>query len=155
MIQNVKQRSSARLHGAVLASALLSLTLVGAPAPAPAPASAPATPEEPQVIKSVFVDRPNFGRDPFFPNSTRRGRLVETNRVEAVANFNNIVLKGISGTAEKRLAIINNKTFEVGEEGNLSVGGHPTKVKCVEIREKSILISINGVTKELFLDSKF
>jgi hypothetical protein len=154
MIQNVKQQSSATVHAAVLASALLSLSLVGAPAPAPT-AATPGTPEEPQLIKSVFVDRPNFGRDPFFPNSTRRGRLVETNRVEAVANFNNIVLKGISGTAEKRLAIINNKTFEVGEEGDLRVGGPATRIKCVEIREKSILISINGVTKELFLDTKF
>lgn len=151
MTQHVKKLSSPRLQAAVLASSL-ALTLVGAPAPAPAPAAAA---EEAQQVKSVFVDRPNFGRDPFFPTSTRRGRMVETNRVEPVANFNNIVLKGTSGTPEKRLAIINNKTFEVGEEGDLRVGGQPMKVKCVEIREKSIVISLNGVTKELFLDTKF
>ena len=151
MIQNVKQMASAKLKAAVLASGV-ALTLVGAPAPAPAPA--PVAPLEPEQIKSVFVDRPNFGRDPFFPNSTRRGRLIETNRVEPVANFNNIALKGVSGTSEKRLAIINNKTFEEGEEGELRVSGHPTKVKVVQVREKSVLISINGVTKELFLDGK-
>lgn len=149
MIYKLKQRLPAKLQAAVLASGL-ALTLVGAPAPAPAPAE----PQEPQQIKSVFVDRPNFGRDPFFPNSTRRGRLIETNRVEPVANFSNIVLKGISGTAENRLAIINNKTFAAGEEGALPVSGHLTKVKVVEVREKSVVISINGVTKELFLDGK-
>lgn len=127
----------------------LGLSLVGAPTPAPAPA------EEPTPVKSVFIDRPNFGRDPFFPNSERRGRVIETNdTVQPVANFNNIALKGISGTSEKRLAIINNKTFEAGEEGELRVSGHVIKVKIVEVREKSVVVSINGVTKELFLDTK-
>jgi hypothetical protein len=74
--------------------------------------------------------------------------------IEPAANFNNIVLKGISGTVDKRLAIINNKTFEAGEEGELRIGGHLTKVKCVEVREKSVVISINGVNRELFLGSK-
>jgi hypothetical protein len=134
------------------ASALLSLKAVGAPtARTPAPAAAP---QEPEPIKSVFVDRPNFGRDPFFPNSSRRGTIVQDTVVEPVANFNNITLKGISGTVEKRLAIINNKTFEAGEEANLRISGQPTKVKCVEVREKSVVISINGVTRELFLGSK-
>ena len=60
----------------------------------------------------------------------------------------------ITGTVEKRLAIVNNKTFEVGEEADLRIGGHLTKVKCVEVREKSVVISINGITRELFLGSK-
>jgi len=152
MIQNAKKLSWV----VVVASVLLSIKSVAAPAartPAPAAAAA-AAPQEPQHIKSVFVDRPNFGRDPFFPNSPRRGRIVQDTVVEPMANFNNIVLKGISGTVEKRLAIVNNKTFEVGEEADLRIGGHLTKVKCVEVREKSVVISINGVTRELFLGNK-
>jgi len=152
MIQNAKKLSWV----VVVASVLLSIKSVAAPAartPAPAAAAA-AAPQEPQHIKSVFVDRPNFGRDPFFPNSSRRGRIVQDTVVEPMANFNNIVLKGISGTVEKRLAIVNNKTFEVGEEADLRIGGHLTKVKCVEVREKSVVISINGVTRELFLGNK-
>ena len=152
MIQNAKKLSWV----VVVASVLLSIKSVAAPAartPAPAAAAA-AAPQEPQQIKSVFVDRPNFGRDPFFPNSPRRGRIVQDTVVEPMANFNNIVLKGISGTVEKRLAIVNNKTFEVGEEADLRIGGHLTKVKCVEVREKSVVISINGVTRELFLGNK-
>jgi hypothetical protein len=125
-------------------------TMVGAP-PAPAPA---ASPEDP--TKSAFVDRPNFGRDPFFPNSTRRGKVVEATVAQPLANFDNIALKGISGgAAESRLAILNNKTFEAGEEGELRVSGQLIRVKVVEIREKSAVISINGTTKELFLGSRF
>ena len=139
----------------MVASVLLSLKSIAAPpARTPATPAPAATPQEPQVVKSVFVDRPNFGRDPFFPNSLRRGKVVQDTVVEPVANFNNIVLKGISGTAEKRLAIINNKTFEAGEDGELRISGHLTKVKIVEVREKSVVISINGVTRELFLGSK-
>jgi hypothetical protein len=150
MIQNAKKLSGV----VVLGSVLLSMTSVAAPgARTPAPAAA-AAPQEPPQSKSVFVDRPNFGRDPFFPNSSRRGRIVQDAVVEPMANFNNIVLKGISGTVEKRLAIVNNKTFEVGEEADLRIGGRLTKVKCVEVREKSVVISINGVTRELFLGSK-
>ena len=153
MIHNAKKLSWSAV---MIASALLSINSVGAPSartPAAAPAPA-AAPQEPEQIKSVFVDRPNFGRDPFFPNSSRRGRIVQDTVVEPVANFNNIVLKGTSGTAEKRLAILNNKTFAAGEEGELRIGGQPTKIKCVEVREKSVVISINGVTRELFLGSK-
>jgi type II secretory pathway component PulC len=140
----------------MVASVFVSLNSIAAP-PARTPAATPApaaTPQEPQVVKSVFVDRPNFGRDPFFPNSLRRGKTVQDTVVEPVANFNNIVLKGISGTAEKRLAIINNKTFEAGEDGELRISGHLTKIKIVEVREKSVVISLNGVTRELFLGSK-
>ena len=152
MIQNAKKLSWV----VVVASVILSVKAVAAPPARPpaATAAAAAAPQEREQTKSVFVDRPNFGRDPFFPNSPRRGRIVQDTVVEPTANFNNMVLKGISGTVEKRLAIINNKTFEVGEEADLRIGGHLTKVKCVEVREKSVVISINGVTRELFLGSK-
>jgi len=151
MTQNAKNLSWTAV---MVASALVSIKAVGAPSartPAATPAASAAAQEQ---NKSVFVDRPNFGRDPFFPNSARRGKIVQDTVVEPTANFDNLVLKGTSGTAEKRLAIINNKTFESGEEGELRIGGHLTKVKCVEVREKSVVVSINGVTRELFLGSK-
>jgi hypothetical protein len=153
MTQNAKKLSWSVV---MVACALLSVDSVGAPSartPAATPAAA-AAPQEREQNKSVFVDRPNFGRDPFFPNSPRRGRIVQDTVVEPTANFNNIMLKGISGTSEKRLAIINNKTFGAGEEGELRISGQATKVKCVEVREKSVVISINGITRELFLGSK-
>lgn len=153
---HTKQASPRRRR--LSAAAAFSLLVVPAVLAAPAPVVTPVPPraDDAAPTKSVFIDRPNFGRDPFFPASTRRGQVIETNSVvEPVANFGNLALKGISGTVEKRLAIINNKTFEVGEEAELRINGQPVKVKCVEIREKSVVISINGVSKELSLVSRF
>jgi hypothetical protein len=117
----------------------------------PPPPAEPAPPP-----KSVFIDRPDFGRDPFFPTSKRRGEVVRTNPiVEPVANFSNLALKGISNIKEKPLAIINNKTFEVGEEGEVRVNGLLVKVKVTEIRDHSAVVTVNGVSKELFLGQKF
>lgn len=136
------------------AGALLTLAVAAgfaapkAAAPVPAPASVEVLPPP----QSVFVDRPDFGRDPFFPKSTRRGAVVSPNvPVEPMANFGNLALKGISVSNEKRMAIINNKTFEVNEEADIRVNGQPVRVKCTEIRDKSVVIMVNGVSKELFL----
>src|SRR5262249_49332982 len=57
---------------------------------------------------------------------------------------NDLVLKGLSGGKNNRLAMINNQTFGVGDSATLTVGGTPMKVKCLEIRESSVLVSVNG-----------
>ena len=149
-------RRAARL---CLAGTLLTMAAATAGAAPKAASNVPATPKpvaEVVIPKSVFVDRPDFGRDPFFPKSTRRGQaVVTTTTTQPVGNFDSIALKGISVNNEKRLAIINNKTFEVGEEGDVPVGAQRVRVKIVEIREKSAVISVNGVSKELFLGSRF
>src|SRR6266567_1653448 len=68
--------------------------------------AAPVT--EPHFINSEFVNTPSFGKDPFFPKSTRRG-AVQTNAAEvAPTPISCLVLKGISGSKGHRLAIINN-----------------------------------------------
>jgi thioredoxin-related protein len=58
--------------------------------------------------------------------------------------FNQLVLKSISGPKNNRLAMINNQTFGVGESATLTIGGAPVKVKCLEIRENSVVVSVNG-----------
>ena len=124
-------------------------------APKVAPTPTPTVAEVVPPPQSVFIDRPDFGRDPFFPKSTRRGAVTPTNPVvEPTANFGNLALKGISVNNERRLAIINNKTFEAGEEGEVRVNGQPVKLTVTEIREKSVVITVNGVSKELFLGPK-
>ena len=136
--------------------ALLILAAAGsfaAPKAAPTPAPTPAEVLPPP--QSVFIDRPDFGRDPFFPKSKRRGAVVSTTPVvEPMANFGNLALKGISVNNERRLAIINNKTFEVGEEGEVRINGQPLKLKVTEIRDKSVVVEVNGASKELFLGPK-
>jgi hypothetical protein len=56
-----------------------------------------------------------------------------------------IVLKGISGPSSRRLAIINGRTFERGEEGKIKVGQRSVAVKCVEIKENSVVVQIEDI----------
>jgi hypothetical protein len=121
------------------------------PAPVPAPAAEPAL-DLVTIPKSVFADDPQVGKDPFFPRSTRRAPQVQN--VPVVETIPDLLLKGVSGTFTKRLAIINNRTFEVGEEGELKSNGQTVRVKCVEIKDKSVVIRINGSNRELFLSPR-
>jgi hypothetical protein len=103
--------------------------------------------------KSEFVDDPGVGKDPFFPKSGRRKFVPKTLDEPApdptVPDF--IVLKGISMTEGKKLAIINNYTLGQGEEFSLKYNGQVIKVQCVEIKDKSVIISTGGATKEIQL----
>jgi thioredoxin-related protein len=58
--------------------------------------------------------------------------------------FDQLILKSISGSKNNRLAMINNQTFGPGESATLQLAGAPVKVKCLEIRENSVVVSING-----------
>src|SRR5687768_15146218 len=80
----------------------------------PQPAAPPA-PVPPVVVeKSAFNDTPGFGRDPFFPNSQRRKQVTVTKTFTGGEIPGTIVLKGLSGTVQKRLAVINNYTLAEG-----------------------------------------
>jgi hypothetical protein len=117
----------------------------------PSPQLAP-----PNGPKSEFTFRPGFAKDPFFPRST-------DNMVAPPINLNPglpqgsvpdyIVLKGVSIVKDRKLAIINNYTVGEGEEFSLRRNGtaKPTSVRCVEIKDKSVVIAVDGVTKELIL----
>jgi len=106
----------------------------------------------PGAPKSAFTDDPAVGKDPFFPKSSRRKFVPKTEDEPlppepAVPDF--IKLNGISVTDGRRLAIISNYTAAQGEEFTLKHNGQPLKVQCVEIKDKSVIIAVNGVTKEL------
>jgi hypothetical protein len=60
-------------------------------------------------------------------------------------------LGGISGTPDHRLALINNKTFEKGDQSTVKIGETLVMVHCLEILESSVVISIEGLdgTREL------
>lgn len=123
----------------------------------PAPPSPPGAPpvRELQFIKSVFENSPASGKDPFFPKSIRRGTPVSTNStIEQIPSFTFLALKGISGSKLHRLAIINNRTFETGEEAELKTGTQTVRVKCVEIRDDCVVVSINGLKQNLYLGPK-
>lgn len=104
---------------------------------------------------SVFTDSRTFGRDPFFPKSSRRNAMpaVPTPFVPKEGELPpGMVLKGLSGTKEKPLAIINNRTFAEGEEAEVRVLNQLYRLKVIEIKERSVMISVNGTTpRELTL----
>jgi hypothetical protein len=62
-------------------------------------------------------------------------------------------LAGISGPPDRRFAIINGKTFQAGEEGEVKAGTQVFRIKIHEIRERSAIISLAGQpgTRELHL----
>ena len=88
------------------------------------------------------------GRDPFSRPSSVERQIPDPARAP-----DTLLLKGISGAATRRLALINNQTFAPGETASVHVGAASKKVKCVEIREKSVVISVEGeaAPRELFL----
>jgi thioredoxin-related protein len=64
--------------------------------------------------------------------------------------FNDVVLKGLSGSKNNRFAMINNKTLGAGESAVLKLGDREAKVKCLEIRENSVLVSVDdGAPREV------
>ncbi len=63
--------------------------------------------------------------------------------------YSDLELKGISGKANARFALINNQTISVGESGNVKLGDSIVKVKCLEIHADYVVVSVNGANREL------
>jgi hypothetical protein len=137
---------------ACFAASSASLSAAAAESPkAPAPAAKPDAVEQ-EIPRSMFTIPTNHkeGRDPFFPNSTiaNSAPVARTNPTVALAPTK-MILMGISGTPQKRLAIINGRTFEKGEEEEIPSVNGKVKVRCLEIKEETVIISVNGERQEL------
>lgn len=67
-----------------------------------------------------------------------------------------LTLIGISGTGSRRLALVNDRALSAGESGKVRVAKTNVVVHCLEVRNDSVLIEVEGSpeTKELFLKSK-
>ncbi len=142
-----------RLLPVVAVFVLVASVIAGSPAAANtlseaspvAPAGAP---------RSSFVNvhgENGFGKDPFFPKTVRFTRQVQKDEVPIVVpDFPaGLVLKGISLVAGRKLAIINYQTVAEQEEFSIRLDGKPVKGLCVEIKDKSVVLKVNGVTKEI------
>jgi hypothetical protein len=141
-------KSHLRLTAPVLWLCLLAGAAHAEPASPPAkPAAQDQSPALQEVVflKSAFVDEPSGGKDPFFPKSRRREqRAPDVFQPTPLEILKNLFLKGISGTRDKRLALINNRTLEVGEEGEFKQGNLAIKIRVVEITDKSVFFTIEG-----------
>ena len=131
-----------------LSAALVTVLPVAAAPPAAAPAAQPAPPEV--VSRSVFVipKNRNEGRDPFFPTSTRLYQATP-GKNQVVGDLTSLVLKGISGPPDHRLAIINSHTFAMGDDGDIITPHSRIHIRCVEIKAKSVVIEFSGQRHEL------
>jgi len=152
------------MSGSVLAIALgLALDLQAAQPqsvkpPAAAGGAKPAI-SEGSPPKAVFImpSSPKEGADPFFPRSTgpydRYIVLPKVPNTAPAVVTAELRLNGISGSAERRLAIINNRTFEAGEEGDVVSGSDRVRIRVLEIKSESVVTQFvtGGVRKELHL----
>ncbi|MFO1477094.1 MAG: hypothetical protein U1F98_10640 [Verrucomicrobiota bacterium] len=134
----------------------LILALLLAPAAAPAaPGDKPAnTPEAlfntNSIPRSLFVVPTNTasGRDPFFPNHTYGAAPVAPKHPGATIV---LVLNGLSGPSDHRLAMINGHTFAENEEAEVTSGEGKVRIRCVEIKKDSAVIEVAGERRELRL----
>lgn len=118
------------------------------------PAAAKAASASPEPPKSVFriPASPQEGRDPFFPQSAlRKPEVIRSPVVAAPPAIAELELKGISGAVDHRLAIINNRTFELGEEGTVLCNIGRVRLTCTEISTNSVRVNINGQDRILTL----
>jgi hypothetical protein len=57
-----------------------------------------------------------------------------------------LVLKSISGAGKRRLALINGATLGLNETAKVRVGTSNVVVKCLEIRDASVILHVAGTT---------
>ena len=117
-----------------------------------------------EIPKSAFIDDIKVGKDPFFPNTARRSGKTRVVAIQSDGltqsppkNFSDqIKLKGILGSATRRLVLINNHTFAVGEQAEVKTSEGKVRVRCLEIRERSVIVALPGDTqrRELYLNEK-
>jgi hypothetical protein len=116
------------------------------------PAAFQVVPEAPIPLSTfVIPSQPAEGRNPFFPQSTVRvpQRITSPSVIDASL----FVLNGIT-SPPRRTAMINGRTFEPGEEGEVRLAsGNKTLIKCEEIRAESAIIVVGGQHRELKLRS--
>jgi hypothetical protein len=117
-------------------------------------AGKPAPPaQEAPPPKSAFAIDPQVGKDPFFPKSTRLQAVPVKTPDPVMSNLtqfpDEVRCQGGSNQREKRLAIVNGKTVEKGENFELHIRGQRLAVRCLDVTEKTVLLEINGISKEL------
>lgn len=120
------------------------------------------------AITALFehpLGKPNY-RDPFFPKSIRYTPIQKPekgpNDASAPVDFyKDLIVKGISSGPRGRLAIINNQTVAVGDVSKITKGIQnnlllsPLYVKIIEIKDRSVVIKVEGAPESKELPLKF
>jgi hypothetical protein len=118
------------------------------------PAAFEVVPEMP-VPQSTFVipSQPTEGRNPFFPQSIVKAVVSVKTTPGNPIDPSMFVLNGIT-SPPRRTAMINGRTFEPGEEGEVRLAsGNKAMIKCEDIRGESVTIIFGGQRRELRMRS--
>jgi hypothetical protein len=101
--------------------------------------------------RSIFIQpaNPQEGRDPFFPSSIRPYQGAVVPGTHAAADVGALTIEGLSGSPDHRLVIINNVTFAVGDDAEVSTSQGRIHIHCLEISGNSAVIEANGQRHEL------
>jgi len=75
----------------------------------------------------------------FIPHQPQKSDLPEPAWVQKIK------LNGISGAPDRRFAIINDRTFGTNDQISLKIGAKKVLVHCLEIRDSSVIIRIEGL----------
>lgn len=105
-----------------------------------------------EIPQSVFAPpaTPKDGRNPFFPQSVVLAPVVKPSEGSKV-DMSGLVLNGIT-SPPRRTAMINGRTFEPGEAGEIKLpGGGKLLIKCESIGTDSTIIVVNGERREIHL----
>jgi len=100
--------------------------------------------------RSVFAlpASPADGRDPFYPDSNRPYEAAMAG-AKSKDEISLLEFKGLSGTSDNRLAIINNHTFAVGDDEYVLTSQGRVHIHCLEIRANSVIVEVSGQRHEL------
>ena len=58
--------------------------------------------------------------------------------------YTKLILKNISGTPNRRFALVNDQTFAAGDTLPVKLLDGRVSVRCVEVRERSVLVAVHG-----------
>ncbi len=83
-------------------------------------------------------------KDPFFPLSTRSPHLTPQATNEVAINASFFKLKGLAGSGESALALINNRTLAAGETSTVTTPSGKIKIHLLEIKKISVIIRVEG-----------
>jgi hypothetical protein len=116
--------------------------------------SAPAQAGAPKSVFNIPTSPQDTGKDPFFPQSTRlRSKPVVASATNVPLPMVALELKGISGALDRRLAIINDRTFSLDEEGEVPTDTGRVRIRVTDIKSDSVVVVVNGQQRVLRLRS--
>lgn len=104
---------------------------------------------EPKVSSFTIPTNALEGRDPFNPLSPRVYGTAPRLTKKAPPGPIKLVVKGISGTRERPFAIINDRTFGIGDEQNVHTANGRVLVKCINIDGINVTIESQGQIRRL------